>query len=136
MSWMNADSVICQGERNSEPPELVPQRIVWLQDSRLAHLAPIQGRVQLEAPVEPDGSVKDVKAVSGSALLIDAARDSLRQWRFKGCTRTSANCKTRVTFIFVIENAPCNIDECPSNLQIDLPGTVTIKSSPARAIVN
>jgi hypothetical protein len=115
MRWMNADSVVCQGERNSEPPELVPQRIVGLRYPRLAHLALIQGRVQLEALVELDGSVKDVKAVSGSALLIDAAK---------------------VTFIFVIENGPCYIDECPSNLQIDLPGTVAIKSSPARAIVN
>jgi|SRR5579862_311334 len=129
-------SGVCQGKRNSEPAEVTPQRVVGLQYPRLAHLGDVQGRVELNALVSSDGTVKDIRVVSGHALLVDAARDSLRRWRFTGCTSTSVQCVARVVFVFVLEIGPCEIDQCPSELQVDLPDTVTIKSRHARAIVN
>jgi hypothetical protein len=73
--------------------------------------------------------------MSGHPLLVEAASDSLRQWRFKGCA-LPAQCKVKVTFVFVLESGLCELNECPNNIQIDLPTTVTIKSKSARAIIN
>jgi TonB family protein len=131
-----ACSGVCQSIGNAASSELAPQRIAGLQYPRLAHLALIQGKVELEANVSVDGAVKEVKVVSGHALLIDAAKDSLRQWRFTGCTPSSERCNAGVTFVFVLEKGLCDIDQCPKDLQIDLPGVVTITSKQARAIVN
>ncbi len=42
----------------------------------------ISGEVQLEATVDADGKVKDVKPVSGNHMLELAAEGAVRQWRF------------------------------------------------------
>ena len=42
----------------------------------------ITGEVQLQATVDADGKVKDVKPVSGNHMLELAAEDAVRQWRF------------------------------------------------------
>lgn len=104
-----AGSGVCQVEGKSEPSELTPQRIVGLQYPRLAHLLRIQGRVELEALVSTDGTVNEVKVVSGHSLLVDAPFDSLRQWRFTGCTPSNVHCIARVTFIFELENELCDM---------------------------
>ncbi len=43
----------------------------------------IEGPVVLEAMVNADGSVREVKVVSGDPQLVKAAADAVRQWRFK-----------------------------------------------------
>jgi TonB family protein len=133
-----AGDAVCQRQADSEQLELTPQRIVGLRYPRLAHLALVQGRVELEALVSPEGAVKDVKVVSGHPLLVAAARDSLRQWRFTGCTASRGDCTPKVTFIFILQKQLCDISECPEDLQIDLSGAVTMTctSKSARAIIN
>jgi TonB family protein len=42
----------------------------------------ITGIVKVEATVEPDGKVSDVKTVSGNHALAPAAEDAVRKWRF------------------------------------------------------
>jgi TonB family protein len=42
----------------------------------------IGGAVKLEANVDSQGKVTEVKAVSGNHLLAVAAEDAVRQWRF------------------------------------------------------
>jgi TonB family protein len=42
----------------------------------------IVGEVQLEATVDAQGKVKDVKPVSGNHMLEMAAEDAVRQWKF------------------------------------------------------
>ena len=42
----------------------------------------ISGEVQLEATVDAQGKVKDVKPVSGNHMLELAAEDAVRQWKF------------------------------------------------------
>jgi TonB family protein len=42
----------------------------------------ITGEVQLEATVDAQGKVKEVKPVSGNHMLEVAAEDAVRQWRF------------------------------------------------------
>lgn len=42
----------------------------------------IGGVVRLRVTVKPDGTVKDVTTLGGSAALADAATESVRRWRF------------------------------------------------------
>ena len=42
----------------------------------------IAGAVKLEANVDAQGKVTDVKAVSGNHMLAVATEDAVRQWRF------------------------------------------------------
>lgn len=52
----------------------------------------IGGTVQLRIKVSLDGSVKDIDVVGGSAALADAAKTSVRQWRFvPSSTETSVD---------------------------------------------
>jgi TonB family protein len=43
----------------------------------------IQGAVQLEATVSKDGSIKNLKVISGDGLLARAAQDAVKQWQYK-----------------------------------------------------
>jgi TonB family protein len=43
----------------------------------------IRGLVKLEVVVRGDGSVKSVKVLGGNPVLIDAAADAVRKWRFE-----------------------------------------------------
>jgi TonB family protein len=42
----------------------------------------ISGVVKVEATVDPDGKVTDVKTVSGSRMLSPAAEEAVRKWTF------------------------------------------------------
>ena len=42
----------------------------------------ISGEVQLQATVDAEGKVKDVKPVSGNHMLEVAAEDAVKQWKF------------------------------------------------------
>lgn len=48
-----------------------------------ADMLHISGTVVLEISVDPQGNVICVKAVSGHALIIGVAIDSVRQWKFE-----------------------------------------------------
>src|ERR1700733_3417761 len=43
----------------------------------------ISGEVKVEATVEADGKVKDVKALNGNHILGEAAEDAVRKWKFE-----------------------------------------------------
>jgi TonB family protein len=42
----------------------------------------ISGSVKLEAAVDPEGKVTDVKEVSGNHTLAEAAKEALKKWKF------------------------------------------------------
>lgn len=50
---------------------------------RAAQLARIGGEVELEALVDKDGSVKEVRVLSGHVMLRQAAVDAVRRWRYQ-----------------------------------------------------
>jgi len=50
----------------------------------LAKRMHIAGEVKLEATVDADGKVTDVKEVSGNHMLAIAAEDAVRKWKFEG----------------------------------------------------
>lgn len=48
----------------------------------LARQARIQGTVRLQAIIAKDGSVQELQVLSGPPLLVQAALDAVRQWRY------------------------------------------------------
>ena len=42
----------------------------------------IEGVVKVEATVDPDGEVSDVRTISGNHALAPSAEDAVRKWRF------------------------------------------------------
>jgi|SRR5579863_88738 TonB family protein len=49
---------------------------------QLAHQFNARGNVKLEAVVGSDGKVKSVNAKGGHPLLVEAAQEAIRQWRY------------------------------------------------------
>jgi len=49
----------------------------------LAKSARIQGTVRLEAIIAKDGSIQNLRVISGHPLLIQTAMDAVRQWRYQ-----------------------------------------------------
>jgi protein TonB len=49
----------------------------------LARQARIQGSVVLHAIIDKDGNVSELQVISGHPLLVQAALDAVRQWRYK-----------------------------------------------------
>jgi periplasmic protein TonB len=49
----------------------------------LAKMARIQGTVRLEALIAKDGTIKDLKVLSGHPLLVKAALSAVQQWRYQ-----------------------------------------------------
>jgi TonB family protein len=49
----------------------------------MAQQARIQGEVLLRVVIGPDGSVKELHVISGQPMLVPAAMEAVRQWRYK-----------------------------------------------------
>jgi protein TonB len=49
----------------------------------LAKMARQQGTVKMEATISKEGTIEDLKVVSGPPLLIPAALEAVKQWRYK-----------------------------------------------------
>ena len=43
----------------------------------------VEGTVKLDATIDPDGSVTDVRVVSGHQLLVQAAIDAVKKWKYE-----------------------------------------------------
>jgi protein TonB len=50
---------------------------------QLARQARIQGVVRLEAVIDESGKITDLKVIQGHPLLVQAALDAVRQWRYQ-----------------------------------------------------
>jgi len=98
---------------------------------RLAQLARIQGRTQIEIRLEPDGKVSVLSSRGDHALLVEAARRAL-----EGSQLSCANC-SGTSGLFTIEfdyklvarpfDSPCSDDESSSVLDSPTHITVSIK---------
>ena len=49
----------------------------------LARQLKLSGKVKLEATVSPDGRVKQTRTIGGSPVLVNAAMDAIRMWRYE-----------------------------------------------------
>ena len=63
------------------PPRLFEQ--VEPKYPELAARARIEGDVLLEAVLGPDGRIEEIRVLSGHALLVQAAIEAVRQWRYE-----------------------------------------------------
>jgi len=70
-------------ERASAAAENIVLRRVEPEYPESARRAKIQGPVVLDVEIGPNGGVQQMTLVSGQALLAQAARDAVQQWRFR-----------------------------------------------------
>src|SRR5207302_9985790 len=49
----------------------------------LAKKMSVSGAVKVEITVAPNGSVKNVKVIGGHPLLVDAATDAVKRWKYE-----------------------------------------------------
>jgi len=61
----------------------------------LARQMHVMGKVKIETTIAADGHVLNTKVLGGSPLLINAALDAMKQWRFEPGPRD-----TTETFVF------------------------------------
>jgi len=50
---------------------------------QMAKIAHVQGDVELQATISKTGTIENLRAVSGHPILIQAAMDAVKQWRYK-----------------------------------------------------
>ena len=50
---------------------------------QLARLARVEGDVEFEAVISKDGTIEDLKVLKGHPLLVKAALEAVRQWRYQ-----------------------------------------------------
>lgn len=51
----------------------------------------VEGSVILRIVIDPDGHVSDVRVASGNPLLIDAASDAAKQWKYTTASESSVS---------------------------------------------
>jgi len=70
----------------------------------LAKQMKVQGSVVLQAIIGASGNIEDLRVVSGPSILSDAARQAVRQWRFKPYYQEGQPVETeaRITVNFTI----------------------------------
>ena len=70
----------------------------------LARQMKVQGAVILLVDIDKDGSIQALQILSGPAILADAAREAVKQWRFKPYLQNGVPIETqaRVTVDFTI----------------------------------
>jgi TonB family protein len=57
----------------------------------LAKRMNVHGKVRLQVTVAPDGSVKNVHVLGGHPLLVGAAEEAVRQWKFERGPKETTN---------------------------------------------
>ena len=55
----------------------------WTISPPLAKAARIQGHVLLQAEISKDGTIQNLKLISGHPMLAPAAIEAVKQWRYK-----------------------------------------------------
>jgi protein TonB len=71
---LKVSSGVVEGLKLNAPSPQYPQ---------MARIAHIQGDVVLQATISKNGTVENLHALSGHPILIQAALDAVRQWRYK-----------------------------------------------------
>jgi TonB family protein len=68
------------------PPELMERQLVYQPSAvypRLAKEMRISGAVELAVWISADGMVQAIRLIQGHPLLVKAAIDAVRQWRYR-----------------------------------------------------
>lgn len=72
-----------------------------------AKISRIQGKVVMEAIISPQGAIEDLRVISGPPLLITAAMEAVKQWRYRPTFLNGVPCQveTTITVNFILDNA-------------------------------
>ncbi len=71
-----------QGEGKRKPTAKIQPKY-----PALARQLKLSGKVKLELIVTPDGRVKDTRTIGGSPVLVSAALDAIRMWRYEAAPK-------------------------------------------------
>jgi protein TonB len=76
--------------------------------SPLALAARIQGTVKLQAVIAADGSIQNLRVMSGPPLLAGAALDAVKQWRYQPTLLNGAPVEviTEIDVVFTLTARP------------------------------
>jgi TonB family protein len=87
----------------------------------LAGQMAVQGSVLLQALIAADGTVEDLRVLSGPTILASAAREAVRQWRFKPYYQDGKPVETqaRVTVNFTIKVSDTTARYQPTSITAD-----------------
>src|SRR2546426_3819393 len=114
---------IIGGVVGAPPPPKAPQRIrqggnvqaalimnrVQPQYPPLARQARVSGTVKLHAIIAKDGTVQELQVISGHPLLIQAALDAVRQWRYRPTLLNTEPVEVRSEEHTSELQSPCNL---------------------------
>lgn len=97
------------------PPAIPPVRISHMSEGDLVHKvlptypalarsARIQGQVVLQAVISKGGAIEDLKVLSGHPMLVPAAIEAVRQWRYRPYVLNDApvEVETQITVNFYL----------------------------------
>jgi protein TonB len=65
----------------------------------VAHNLQLQGSVKVEAVVAPNGKVKSVELKGGHPILVQAAEDAVREWKWEASPRETREL-VEIKFVF------------------------------------
>ena len=65
----------------------------------LAKQMRIQGAVILEALIGREGNIQNLRVLSGPAILSAAAREAVKQWRFKPYLQSGQTVETKARIV-------------------------------------
>ncbi len=96
-TWGPATTV-AQQARSSDQPRTPSYPL-------LTQATAVQGSVLLQALIAADGTVEEMRVISGPTILVSAARQAVQQWRFKPYLLNGKAVETyaRVTVNFTID---------------------------------
>ena len=80
----------------STPVQYPPTSAVRPEYPLLARQMKVQGAVELLGQIGKDGGVQTLQVVGGPAILADAAREAVKQWRFKPYLQNGQPVETQV----------------------------------------
>lgn len=91
-----------------------------------ARFARVTGIVEIEALVDPDGIVRELKLVgSADEILAREALENVRRWRFE---RSQGSTRHRIRFEFKFDGEPSH--QSFTRLRVHLPSRVEVVTQP------
>jgi TonB family protein len=82
----------------------------------LTEATAVQGAVLMQALIAADGTVEEMRVISGPAILVSAARQAVQQWRFKPYL---VNGKAVETFARVTVNFTIDVSNTEARYHVD-----------------
>src|SRR5216684_3414934 len=95
--WSPAVKAAERTQIASDEPEAI--QAVEASYPSLARQMKVQGSVLLQAFVGPDGGIRDLRVLSGPSILVSAALEAARQWRFKPYLQNGQPVETQAKII-------------------------------------